>query len=202
MVKETSPLNSGFTLIEVLIVLMILAAVTATIAPRLSSDKTKLQQAVRQMAPLARELRASAGIRGKILRLAVSFEKDKAGQYWVEAADRQTVIASVEQGKEEIEKQQSSDTPQEGPFALDMGVLKKVKELPKGLKFIRLELSREEQTIEAGMGYIYFFPEGLADEALLVVGTDEKLRWSIYFPSLSGAAEIFAGEKHLKDFKL
>jgi prepilin-type N-terminal cleavage/methylation domain-containing protein len=179
----TSNKQSGLTLLEILIVLGIIAAVFGALAPRLKGSDGKLKVAMRDFTSLGRDIRNQARLKNQTHRLVVSFDKEKP-EYWVENAPGkallkpQTEIIVFEREKEEAA----------AGFSASPRFKKKV--LPNGIYFKQLETQYNKNPIEDGVGYVHFSPEGLVEASVLQL-TDGKDRiWSVVFNPLTGLAEI------------
>ena len=141
----------GFTLLEILIVVGIIAAVLASLAPRLRTTDGKMKVAIREFTSLGRDIRNQARLKNATHRLVVSFDKENP-EYWVEMASGptllkpQTEIITFEREREEA-KVGFSPAPR---F--------KKKKLPPGLRFIQLETQYNRNPITEALGYVHFSP--------------------------------------------
>ena len=77
----------GFTLIEIMIVLAIMAALITVGAPRLlKNNEGNIKAVARNFIVLSKELRNKARLTNSTYRLAISMEADEP-KYWVERAN-------------------------------------------------------------------------------------------------------------------
>jgi type II secretion system protein H len=200
--------DRGFTLIEVLVVLVIIALVgtTAVVGIRRLA-RTDLRQNALKLSGAIRYLFDRASATGKLHRLVVDFEQ---GRYWAEESDDryympreretdETRQREAEQiAKEEEEKKQRDEEiqaaggnaayditryqPQE--FRAKRARFSAFKELAvrpvqiKGAKVASLFTPRLAEPQTTGRGYIYFFPLGSTEAAMLYL-SDER-RETIY----------------------
>lgn len=183
--------SGGFTLIEIMIVLGIIAAVMAFGFSRVRKSENNIRAVARSLIVLTKEIRNQARLTGSTFRLVVQFDRNRP-KYWVEKA------SGIELREKEDEKK--SDKDEDGPkssFQLYKNLTKKEKELPKGLFFSSLEVTNQDPANE-GYGFIYFSPEGFVDASALQI-SDSKKTWTLIFNPLTGQADFLPEQKSLKD---
>ena len=106
--------EKGFTLIEVMIVLVIMGGIVALGMPYLSSRNSKTKGYLRELTVLSRELHTKAKLQGVVFRLVISMPGENAqgkrlGQvYWVEKANGGTVMKANEE-EEAMERAKETD---------------------------------------------------------------------------------------------
>lgn len=187
----TNSRESGLTLLEILIVLGIIAAVFGALAPRLKGSDGKLKVAMREFTSLGRDIRNQARLNNKTYRLVVSLDKDKP-EYWVENAPGRALIKpQTEIIVFEREKKEAAEG-----FTANSRFKKKT--LPKGIFFKQLETQYNKNPITEGMGYVHFSPEGLVEASVLQLTDGKERIWSVLFNSLTGQAEISPKAVQLK----
>lgn len=182
----------GFTLIELMIVLVILAAVVTLGVNRIDNKNNEMKSAVRKLSVLSKELKTAAKLQGATFRLAIDLGKagikKKEQQFWVEKSTSQVLVPKDEETPLEPDKKDDDAPPP--AFARDDKILKGLKELPGFLEFTEVELARNSTKATDGLVYIYYFPHGLNDEAAIHLRAGEKLNWTLLIHPLTGKATI------------
>lgn len=193
----------GFTLLEIMIVMGIAAALVMLAMPRLSSQNNQMRQAVRRLSSLTRQLQTNAKLQGAVYRLVIDLkkgEKDQGQTYWVEKATSKTVLSASEMtDTPQEEKSNSNDEKKAELFQKDTKLIKGDSELPSQLHFEDVELKRFEAPIVSGKAYIHFFPQGLSEEAAIHLKANEKLRWTLAIQPLTGKSDILTEHVTLKE---
>lgn len=200
---RTQSNNRGFTLIEIMVVVAILAAVLAVGVPKLFNTTTAMRTGIRKMAIMTRDLRNIARLSNSTMRIAMKLDAERAHTFWIESAPGNATLLSAEKQKE-LEQMTSIAREDEKPkneFSQDARVLKKIEELPRGLYFENIEIAGREKPITEGMAYVHFFPQGLAEEAAIHFGDRKTLHWTLSINPLTGRAEVFERSLTLKEIR-
>ncbi len=184
----------GFTLIEILIVLGIIAAIMAFSFSRIRKNENNIRSVARNLIVMSKEIRNHARLTNSTMRLVIQIDPDKP-KYWVEKSSGHEIREA--NSKEKIEVKSSSEDEPKTTFQLFKTLTKKQKELPKGLFFSSVEVINQD-IVSDGYGFIYFTPEGFVDAAALQI-TDKKNTWTLIFNPLSGQADFLPEAKSLKD---
>lgn len=193
----------GFTLIEMMVVLALVAAIVVVAVPRLENSGTKLKRAVRHLSTISKRLHHLARLNRVTYRLVLemSEDPDEPHRYWVEVSNRKVTVATEEQ-LEELARSQSDEEKKAGDgFNPDPTIIKRPQELPRGLFFEDVELSTRNSIVQAGRAHIHFMPEGFAEEAAIHLTDRENLKWSIVIHPLTGVAIVYPEYKSLKDLQ-
>lgn len=188
--------SSGFTLLEVLLVLAILGGIIGFGLPRMRSPQTNVRAVARQLSALAREVRNEARMKRMTYRIVFRMGESK-DDYWVENAAGSYIIPS----QSTLEKIQSMDEKERptSPFNRVDKFGKKEKALPNGLYFGSIETHSTPQPITKGVAYVYFTPEGLTEQSVVQITDRKKLTWSLIFNPITGHADIVEKAISLKD---
>lgn len=206
--------QSGFSLLEIMIVMAILVAALTLIGPSVSNKNNKMKAAVRRFSVLTKEVRTHAKLYGTSYRIAfdLGLRADDPQTYWIEKANYAVLIPG---NKEEFLEDQNSaqraresnkkgKDPSSAGFSEDSSLLKGKQELPGGLRFHEIELEGLEDSLETGLAYIHFHPQGLVEESAIHLqygeGSD-ALKWTIAIHPLTGRADIITDEVSLKEIK-
>ncbi len=189
--------NKGFTLVEIMIVLVIMGVIIAMGLGRVRKKENDIKKVAREFYVLGKEVRNQARLKSSTYRLMVKLDEG-AQSYWVESAQGYQGRLS-DKDKEEVEKLDEEDRPRQ-VFELDTSVLKKERTLPDGLFFKSVEsLDGEPETI--GTATIYFFPNGFVEPTALQITDRKKVTWTLIYQPLTGQADIIPDERSLRDAK-
>ncbi len=199
--------NAGFTLIEVMTVIFIIAIVMGLGARRLFDSTTAMRSGIRKLAIMTRDLRNQARLTGSTMRFAIQLDepqKNQKGQvYSIESAPGNVTLLS-EELRQELEKKTSIQREDEKPkeaFSADTRILKKPEKLPRGLYFESVELASRKEPLVEGKAYIHFFPQGLAEEAVIHLTDHKTLNWTIAINPLTGRATVYERKLTLKEIR-
>jgi general secretion pathway protein H len=192
----------GFTLIEVMIAMALVALMTvAGVAGVRSLAKSDLRSTATRMAGAIRYLFDRASTTGRVHRLVLDFD---TGKYWAEVTDDVFIVAAgretEESRKREAEKIAKEEEAQRIADEKDafFGTQIPARYLPKpfipkrakfgafremAVKPITLRSSvimadiytpRLTEPLNEGKGYIYFFPMGMAEAAVIHLADKKK----------------------------
>lgn len=189
----------GFTLIEVMIVIAIIAGLVAVGAPRLLRKDANIKTTARQLTVLVKEIRNHAKLFNSTYRLVIRIEPGSES-YWVE---KSTGLALIDKEKllEEYDGRKPEEDDEEAPpplFQIDKRLSKKEKILPSSLHFAQVETINMSQPATSGLAYIHFFPQGLMEASAIQI-TDKKNTWTLVFNPLTGQADIVERAVNLKE---
>lgn len=200
----------GFTLMELMIVLAIVAGVAVLAMPYIGNRNNQTKSFLRQMVVLSRELHTKAKLQGAVFRLVIDLKQPSiSGEgskqvYWVEKSYKKIVMKkSEEEDALKAARDQKPGEKIEDPrgFEMDTSVIKQPRELPPGLKFDRVELTRVKDPITEGKAFIHYLPQGLADEAAIHIKGEGKQAWTIAVHPLTGKAELITRSMTLKQMR-
>jgi general secretion pathway protein H len=211
------PAATGMTLIEVLVVMTLIALVVGSASAGFRSlAKSDMRTSASKLAGTIRYLFDRASTTGKIHRLVLDMDKEK---YWAEVSDDRFIMASGRENEESrrreaaklakealdaqkraeeklgLDKMQARYQPEEfRPKRARFGAFKemaiKTVEL-KGVVIRDVFTPRLAEPLQAGQGYIYFFPLGMT-EAAIVHLSDKKqeTNYSLVVHPLTGRVQI------------
>ncbi len=191
--------QKGFTLIEIMIVLAILAAVLVVGAPRLVKKENNIKSVAHKFIVLSKEIRNKARLSNSTYRLVINIDPQDE-KYWVEKANGPQPVdpEAMEKEREKSEKDEEAPPPL---FQIDKSVFKKEQSLPSGLHFASVETVNTKAPITSGVAYIYFFPEGFVEASALQITNGNNLTWTLVFNPLTGQADIIEKASSLKDIQ-
>ncbi len=181
--------KSGFTLIEIMVVLGILAAVLAIGLPRMNFKQGNLKSTLRHLSVLTRQMRQNARIRQVNYRLVFDLALPPATQsYWIEVSPAQTGRSRPKEEKNETDKSNKPSGGSEPAYSIDTQMLKKPKELPNTIQITDVLTQFEQKT---NLKYVYFWNNGLVDPAIIYLKSSNKAEWSLVISPLTGHSEIY-----------
>lgn len=187
----------GFTLIEILVVLAILAATMTVLLPRMfRSSGTNVREVTRNFIVLGKEVRNRARVANATMRLVIDLNPANP-KYWVEKANGPQLVDPNAAEKTEYEKEMEKEKA--SPWEMDKVLTKTEKELPSGLYFASVETEHMESPQTEGVAYVHFFPEGLMQATAIQITDRKNLTWTLLFNPLTGQADIAEEAKSLKD---
>ncbi len=191
--------QQGFTLIEILIVLALVAGLVVFSVPKLSSGD-QVRAAVRKLTVITKQTQTNARLSGLVHRLVISMpeDPDEEHTYWVERANQKDLIL-VLSDKEDRNKKDEEATSATG-FEMDERSTKKPETLPSRFFFEDVEFS-EKNKITSGKAYIYFYPQGLVTRSAIHLTNRKAIRWSIVLNPLTGVGTVLTEYKSLKDLQ-
>lgn len=240
--------SNGFTLLEVLIVLAIVALLMGGVTVGLRALlSTQLRSGASRTAAAMRAAFQRAMLTGKTLRLAIDLDK---GKLWLEVSDRSVALrGGAEQQVTTDEHEAESGEPAPAPKApglmpfgmgggseeggdeelpsgidvkqllaqheRDLEPVRRAKALFKpfkaagvgrvtlrgGVSIEAVVTPRLEDPVTKGMAYVYFFPRGHAESAIIVLRDRGEGHYSVLMRPLTGRAEIFPCRLRMpKDF--
>lgn len=188
----------GFTLIEVMVVLGILAALVAVGAPRLFKKEGNIKTTARSMIVVVKEIRNRARLFNATYRLAIRMDKDEQS-YWIEKGNGPVLVDPIKL-KEEFDNPEKK--PEEGAppplFQVDKTMLKEPKKLTGKLKFVQVETANMTEPMSSGTAYIHFFPQGMLEASAVQITDGRKNTWTLVFNPLTGQTDIIEKAVSLK----
>jgi general secretion pathway protein H len=201
--------KNGFTLIELMVVTAIIAGMISIAMPYMSNRNTQTKSFLRKMTVLSRELHTKAKLQGVAYRLVIEMPPpDSSGRppeqkIWVERGNSQVVLSEKDEEKEKERREETDEKLKKDPqgFEVDGTYNKKIPELPSGIRFERVELTRLKNPVTVGRAFIHYLPQGLVDEAAIHIKGRETQAWTIAIHPLTGRAEVISKTVDLKEIK-
>jgi general secretion pathway protein H len=192
---------SGFTLIEVMVTIGILAALVAVGAPKLFRKDGNLKTAARGVIVVVKEIRNRARLFNSTYRLAVRLDKGEQS-YWIEKGNG-PVLVDPAKLKEQFENRDRKAEEGAPPplFQMDKTMLKEPKKLPPNLKFSQVETSNMPEPMTEGVAYIHFFPQGMLEPSTIQISDNRNNTWTLVFNPLTGQTDIIEKAVPLKSIQ-
>jgi type II secretion system protein H len=183
-VQSPSPSLRGFTLIELILVLVIIGFLTSLVAPAItSSTGLRLKTTVRRLAAGLRFARSQAVITGNTYQVIFDVEN---GTMAIEPIEKETpyVRAEYEEGSWDTEEE---DAEEEGR-ALKRRQEKKIYKMPEDVTLAKVLLDGEE--ISEGQVWIEFYPNGSCSGGDVFVMDTKERTYRIALEFLTGIVTI------------
>lgn len=200
--KGSLGLNAaGFTLLEVMIVMGIIAAIVTLVVPRIGNQNNDIKATVRRFSALSKQLHSLAKLHNATYRLVIDLKngQDERQEYWVEKSTQNVLLDKESFTLSPSERQDDQDKKRPtGGFEPDPKVLKEPAGLPGDLRIKDVELGALSQPVTTGQVFIHFFPQGRADEAAIHLTAGEKLNWTVAIHPLTGRADVVTQYVELK----
>jgi hypothetical protein len=188
-----------------MVVLGIVTGLVMLALPRLGGQNNQMRQTLRRLTSITRELQTTAKLQGTVYRLVIDMGTDEKNthKFWIEKGSAKSVLNPTEMDDMEEKLGRGRDDEKKPPpmFTTDTKFIKEPMALPGDLKFEDVELKRKDQPVTKGKAYIHFFPQGLADEAVIHLRGGEKLRWSMIVHPLTGKTTVIDEHVTLKDLQ-
>ena len=167
--KSISDSSEGFTLIEILLVLAIIVLVLSFGMPVVSRiTGQNISTSARKFTALTRGVRSDAILLNSIYRLSLDLEKNT---YLVEKQSGKGLISESSMlSKKPDPKKNKNPEASDNTFSADEKYSKEAKSLPGGVVFNGV-LKEKEGLIKEGTAYIYFFPNGINEKAIIYLNS-------------------------------
>ena len=193
--------QSGFTLIEVLVVMTIIGLLAVMGVQRLRKADN-LKTVIRHLSTVLKKTRAYSKLNGKTYRLVLKTDPKEADSYWVESSSQMHLInpkaSEEDKYKLSMDKEKESNS---SDFQTAKDILNNPKILPKEWSFGKIESTGHPESQESDIAYIYFFPQGVSEEATIQITNKAKIVWTIHLNPLISKPELFEEAKVLRDFR-
>lgn len=201
----------GFTLMELLIVLMIVGGIAALLVPTMfSKSDREIRAEVRRFSVMAREIQNQALLKHATYRLVFDIEeRTQRTFYWVDSTQQKVLLEDPKERQRFIEdrknfrEDQEEEYQKKNPFKIDTKFTPpNGKDFPGNLIVKKVQLQGIKEDFTEGEIAIHFFPEGLVEFAVIQVQTeDEALKWTLATVPLTGAIDVFNGHIELEDLE-
>ena len=181
----------GFTLIEILLVIVIIALLASTVVPNVTKVfRASVKSSVRRYASLVRYAYDQAVFTGRVHRIVLDLDR----QAWhVEVAQAGTLPLNPDLAREQSAEERGKSEEEFTPVKSQL-----VSSLPSGVEIRKVEswrLGPKGTFATKGLVSIYTFPSGLVDEAtveLAEAGREKMQSFKITTNSITGRVKIVA----------
>lgn len=195
--------SAGFTLIEVMIVTMILAGVAMIGFSRFNRASNEIKAMVRKISVLTKQTHYKARMTNRLYRIVFDSDKEKGSSIWVESAPKGFLLGESafheDPDKKEEEKDENGEVkaPQFTPDSL----LKSPIKMPSAVSIKEIEIRGQNENFKEGRTFLYFFPEGLTQEAAIHITAGDKLNWTIVVNPITGQSHVVNEDRPLKELR-
>ena len=192
-----------------MVVLAIMGGLVALVAPYMTNRNSKTKSFLRHLVVMSRDLHVRAKMQGAVYRLVIDLKNAESRQantkrpqqWWVERSNGKAVLKADEEAfaRKPPEIGEKKEDPR--GFAIDPTFSKGPQELPAGLNFDLVELTRSKNPITEGKAFINYLPEGLVDEAAIVIKGDRGQVWTLTIHPLTGKGELIPKAITLREIR-
>lgn len=192
-IKISSKRNLGFTLIEILVVIALIALIMSLAVPQVTlALKVNISNTTRDLATTIRSTYDEAVLKGNVYR--IKFDLDK-NQYWVEQGERNYLVRTEAQ-EEEYQKKIARLSKEEAekfqePFSLARSITKNKKNLPKGVTFKDIATSHVKKPQSAGSLTVHVFPHGFMENLVVHLKDTYDRESTLIVNPVSGKSRVF-----------
>ena len=209
--------QKGFTIFELLVTITILALAMGVVVSQMGKTLDwELKSASRKLSSTIGYLYNYSVSENKTLRLVINFEEQS---YWVESTPDPFALIPESEASEELreEKESSKEKPKEktgdeekveegeeeaaeavetiqeqkAVFGMTETFLVKKSGLPSGVFFKDVFAEHQIDKLSAGTTYIYFFPRGYVERAVITLrNKEDEKHYSLIINSLSGRVRV------------
>ncbi len=190
--KRTSLADSaGFSLIEILIVIALVALITAVGIPSINNAfRTSKESFARKMAITLREARDRAMLTDKLVRLRIDLDNQ---EYWLEEAPSNYMLPTQpERGLSEREREEKKKK-EEGTFRLLKEITSAKVKLPTGLSLVEVISPRAKMPMKEGIADVYFYNNGSTDGVAIHLEDEDKVKQSLKLHPVTGHSKLELG---------
>jgi general secretion pathway protein H len=191
----------GFTLVELMIVIGIIALITASVMPALASlTGADARKAAGELGGSLRYLFDTAALRHATCRMALDLD---GRAFWAECAQGKAGISKKEEEEptdEELERRFPDEADAEqrrllakSRFGAFSDRLLPRRELPGKVAFGEVTVEGRQDPVTKGTAYVYFFPGGQAQRAFVPV-VDGKNLYTVVLEPFTGRARVVSGK--------
>ncbi len=190
--------HSGYTLMEILIVLIIIAGATAASVSFIGGGQNRIRGDIRKLSLLQKKLYRDAQLYNRTYRLVFELEEEEEHRYFVESADQ--IAFASEENEDYDDEDDDEEEKASRLFKPDTQILKQKQSLPTGFIFKNVSVVNRELDISVGRAYIYFLPQGMSDEAVININQEKgNLAWTMVLNPLTGSSDILEGEYNARE---
>lgn len=191
-----------------MIVVAIIAGLVAIGVPRLANQKGRMRSEVQRIAVLSREVFNAARLQNRTFRIVFEMGQSSS-KFYVESANGQIALLNEAQQKD-LDEKTSMDKEElaklnPNKFEIETKYVKKPEDLPGDLRVEAIEYAGRTEPLESPDGEgvtkatVHYFPQGLAEHALIRFTDGKTLVWTLVVNPLTGKATVFDKKLTLKD---
>ncbi|MCM0605381.1 MAG: prepilin-type N-terminal cleavage/methylation domain-containing protein [Xanthomonadaceae bacterium] len=179
--------ESGFSLIEMMVVVAIIALLSLFIVPSISGFfRVSLSSTSRELAGVIKESFNASVVTRRVHRLVYDLDSQ---EYWVESGPETSLLDTSEsKEKEERKKKLLKTDEKEAPsqFSIEKTITRKKKSLPNGVKFEDVFTEQYKTPVIQGKVYTHFFPHGVTEQTLIHLTNSSNQKMSLSISTFLG----------------
>ena len=161
--------SSGFTLLELSLVLFILGLLVTVLVPRLGGlEQARLDTSAKRLAALVRYLYGEAAFRGQTYRIQYDLDQHRYGV--------QVLTPS-----------QATKT-----FVADDAPLSQTVQLPTNVTFADIRIPSIGR-VQTGQVFTHFYPQGYTDPTVIHLRDQQSRMMTVMIPPITGEATVYEG---------
>ena len=161
--------SSGFTLLELSLVLFIIGLLVTVVVPRLGGfEHARLDTSAKRLAALVRYLHGEAAFRGQTYRIQYDLDQHRYGV--------QVLTPS-----------QATKT-----FVADESPLSQTVQLPTNVTFADIRVPSIGR-VQTGQVFTHFYPQGYTDPTVIHLRDQQSRTVTVIIPPITGEAEVYEG---------
>lgn len=192
----------GFTMVEIMVTVGIIAAVIAVGLPRLNRTNNNMKTVARELSLLGKEVRNYSRMKNMTHRIVLEMNEQQESSYWVEAAPGSVPARISTEKEEDMNDEEKAELQKKMPFQKSTTFFKKDKVIPASVRLKLVETATQPEAITSGRAYIYFMPEGLVEKSVIQLemkNASKEAIWSVIYHPLTGNAEVIEKAITLKE---
>jgi len=202
--RQQQPRASGYTLIELIIVVAVVALLAAATLPAVRGvTGANARAAAGELAGAMRYLYDTAALRRQTCRLALDID---GGSWWAECTQEHFTL-SREKATEARPQEEDDDLADRFPDERDAerrrllarakfgkfeDRLAKKRSLPGAVRFDQIWTEHQREPFGRGMAYVYFFPQGRGELAQVPI-RDGDTAYTVMLQPYTGRARVVTG---------
>jgi prepilin-type N-terminal cleavage/methylation domain-containing protein len=186
--------SRGFTLIEMLIVVLLIVLISALVIPGVSNYfQVSMNSAVRDIASAVKEASNSTMLTGRVYRIVYDLKKN---EYWAESGPP-NVVLDTQASKEKAERRKRFSRPADentapsSDFSIDKTITRKKVSLPRGVEFEEVLNQQQKEPVKEGSAYTHFFPQGLTEQTIVHLKDSSGHKASLVIAPLAGKTDVY-----------
>jgi type II secretion system protein H len=188
--RISAPREQGFSLVEVLIVIGLMALISTVLVPSLTGAfRTSAESFARQTALLLGQARDRALLTDKLIRLRIDLDKQT---FVLEEAPSSYLLPKPPEHGLSVREQEELNKQEKETYAVVSDLTKEPRPVPHGLKIIQVVTPRQKKPVTEGTVDIYFFNNGNADGATIYFESDEKVHQALTIHPVTGQCRVEA----------
>jgi type II secretion system protein H len=161
--------SSGFTLLELSLVLFIIGLLVTVLVPRLGGlERARLETSAQRLAALVRYLNGEAAFRGRTYRIQYDLDQHHYGVQ---------VLTPSQETK---------------TFVADESPLSQFVHLPSNITFADIRVPSVGR-VSSGRVFTHFYPQGYTDPTVVHLRDQQLRTMTVIIPPITGEATVYEG---------